>query len=347
MKTFSTQGFIFILIYLFFPYSMLFSQCPTGTCATHTTVINVDDLAECGVGGNKFDGQFNPNQNDDCDVTFNSNELNCWKFVVNNGLPRQDGIRYKAGSGNSCGGQIDQFFIEIDGVCTLAGTGGSQNLLELAFGINEQIIIYICDNSNGTRVSVCDLCAVPEGALPVEFSAFTGTPKYGMVELSWVTESETDNDRFEVQRSLDGTKFETIGEVTGHGTSTAMNYYQFMDKQALPFAYYRLKQVDFNGAFAYSPVISVERKGAPSKLRVYPTQAHEEVLIRMETAQSRKSIVRIANTSGQILRETNYGATNGTEYLTVDVSDYPAGVYYVALLQEKETITQKFIVVKD
>jgi hypothetical protein len=108
------------------------------------------------------------------------------------------------------------------------------------------------------------------GILPVEFLAFTAQSKGEQVELDWATESETDNAYFEVQHSVDGRSFSKIGQVAGSGTTQLTQYYQFTHRQPnAGLNHYRLKQVDFDGAFEYSPVVKVELE-KEGKLEVYP-----------------------------------------------------------------------------
>ncbi|MCS6988690.1 MAG: T9SS type A sorting domain-containing protein [Chloroherpetonaceae bacterium] len=94
-------------------------------------------------------------------------------------------------------------------------------------------------------------------ALPVELTSFAATAKGNSVELAWKTASETNNDRFEIERSRDNVNFTKIGFVRGAGTSAEPRTYRFVDEGVSGRLYYRLKQVDFDGAFAHSPVVEV------------------------------------------------------------------------------------------
>ncbi len=78
-------------------------------------------------------------------------------------------------------------------------------------------------------------------------------PEKDVVDLFWITESENNNDYFDVERSIDGIDFKKIGTVKGAGNTDHQTQYFTMDED--PFTgvnYYRLKQVDFNGEFEYS-----------------------------------------------------------------------------------------------
>ncbi|HSI91731.1 MAG TPA: T9SS type A sorting domain-containing protein, partial [Adhaeribacter sp.] len=105
--------------------------------------------------------------------------------------------------------------------------------------------------------------------LPVELRSFTGKTSANGILLNWRTASEKNNDRFEVQRSVDGRNFESIGTVKGNGTSNTAHSYSFLDKNARTgINYYRLNQVDFDGSSARSQVIKVMAEGSAGALGV-------------------------------------------------------------------------------
>lgn len=99
---------------------------------------------------------------------------------------------------------------------------------------------------------------------PVELVSFTGKASARGIALAWRTASEVNNSHFEVERSADGEAFEKINSVAGHGNSSATLDYSYTDASPLPGQnYYRLKQVDFDGQYAYSSVVAVAA-AAPS-----------------------------------------------------------------------------------
>ena len=113
--------------------------------------------------------------------------------------------------------------------------------------------------------------------LPVELSAFTATAAGpAAVRLAWTTASEKNSDRFEVERSADGTAFDRLGTVAAAGSSSAPLAYAYLDERLPAGAatlYYRLRQVDVDGTFSYSPVRSVARSG-PAGLALFPNPVH-------------------------------------------------------------------------
>ncbi|MFC2094695.1 hypothetical protein ACFLSH_03600, partial [Bacteroidota bacterium] len=99
---------------------------------------------------------------------------------------------------------------------------------------------------------------LPPGTIPVELSAFTAQANDGVVQLNWTTATEVNNQGFEVQRSTNN-QFTTIGFVNGSGTTTEIHNYSFTDSDVRTGTYYyRLKQVDYNGEYAYSDVVQAD-----------------------------------------------------------------------------------------
>lgn len=91
------------------------------------------------------------------------------------------------------------------------------------------------------------------------------------VKLTWATASEINNKGFEIQISDNAQTFKTISFVEGRGNSTTVNSYQLAVNNASD-SYYRLKQIDFDGKFSYSPVVFVE--GVVGKVVVYPNPSN-------------------------------------------------------------------------
>ena len=114
--------------------------------------------------------------------------------------------------------------------------------------------------------------------LPVELAYFRGKAQAGYIELEWATISETNNEGFEIERSVDGLEFEYIGYVEGAGNSVDILKYSFEDIDQTSTSYYRLKQIDFDGAIEYHPVIKVDVEfSAVSFLEVYPNPLRDHV----------------------------------------------------------------------
>lgn len=113
-------------------------------------------------------------------------------------------------------------------------------------------------------------------SLPVELTDFTARAAgKDEVALQWLTRNEENNARFEVERSVDGSRFVQLGAVAGAGESQTEQAYSFRDRSPLPGEnFYRLRQVDVDGRSSYSNVIVVSIAGG---LTVFPNPAQTEL----------------------------------------------------------------------
>lgn len=112
----------------------------------------------------------------------------------------------------------------------------------------------------------CDTALVT--AVPVELASFSGRVNDGKIELTWTTASESNNYGFEVLKACDGKNFQNIGFVTAIGNSSTPQTYSFVDRMiAQGYYFYRLKQIDIDGTFEYSPTLEI-RVAIPLQFRL-------------------------------------------------------------------------------
>src|SRR5690606_31250993 len=113
---------------------------------------------------------------------------------------------------------------------------------------------------------------------------------------------------FEVERSQDGKEFKAIGRVGGNNNSASINRYNFTDKDQLPgLVYYRLKQVDNDGTFAYSQVIALDRKGSKlqNKVVVYPNPTADKCTLIVTSSAAENSVMVVYDAIGNVIQRQN------------------------------------------
>ncbi|GAB3744628.1 hypothetical protein GCM10027594_23410 [Hymenobacter agri] len=167
----------------------------------------------------------------------------------------------------------------------------------------------------------------PNGALPVELTAFTAAPTAGAVRLAWATASEKNSLAFEAERSLDGQSFGRIGTVAAAGSSSSLRSYELLDATLPSRAttlYYRLRQVDQDGTFRYSPVRTVALPGAAAGLSLYPNPATNGAVLKGAVPGT---TVTVFDTLGRPM-VTVFADAAGTAVLTLPAG-LPLGVYVV------------------
>jgi photosystem II stability/assembly factor-like uncharacterized protein len=148
----------------------------------------------------------------------------------------------------------------------LRTTNGGQNWLTQVSGTNEWLFgVSFTNENNGTAVGFNGtILRTWNGGVPVELTSFTASVNKNNVTLNWTTATELNNQGFEIQRSqMSNVKSQNdwfkIGFVPGSGTTTEPRSYSFVDSDLRPGKYsYRLKQIDYDGTFEYSDVVTVE-----------------------------------------------------------------------------------------
>jgi Secretion system C-terminal sorting domain len=125
--------------------------------------------------------------------------------------------------------------------------------------------------------------------LPVKIKDFIAKRNTLINNLFWTTASENNNEYFEVQHSTDGRQFEAVGQVKGYGYSTSEREYEFSHEvSGTAISYYRLKQVDFDGKYEYSGIISVrsENDRWDESIAVSPNPVADFLLVSGISAQA-------------------------------------------------------------
>jgi hypothetical protein len=180
------------------------------------------------------------------------------------------------------------------------------------------------------------------GPLPVELTEFEIIRKGNINHISWKTQSEIDNAFFEVQFSEDGYEFETLAQIKGHGTTNEIHQYEYEHylPQQQNTAYYRLKNVDFNGAFNFSEIRSIGvSKDETLDFRIYPS--HVKIGDNLHLQGDLESMVKIrfTNVNGEIL-EIPY---HGEKHITIPLS-LSSGWYAITLYQNSRMFTSKIFI---
>lgn len=174
-------------------------------------------------------------------------------------------------------------------------------------------------------------------ALPVEFLFFKAVNKNNQVELNWATASETNNDRFAIERSTNGIDFIKIGDLKGTGNSNTEKRYAFIDKNPLPGkAYYRLKQIDLDGTATYSNVAQVNAALTSASVLLFPNPTAEHLTMKLTNVEIISQPVFILNSLGVQVKTVSI--PKGNSELKLEVADLPAGIYFIRIPEVPQPI---------
>jgi hypothetical protein len=222
-------------------------------------------------------------------------------------------------------------------------------LVEATFG-------YINFSFYNTSSTMIDTYEITDPT-PVELAYFAGTLNGNKIDLRWRTETEVNNYGFDIERSPTslGTSWETIGYVEAHGNSNSPKQYSFSDSDIGLSAkyYYRLKQIDNDGTYEYSDVVSVEF-GVPNNFYLnqnYPNPFNPETRIDFTLSEKQLVSLRVYNTLGELVIElVNEQREAGSYSAMFDASSIggglPSGVYIYRLQASEFVDNKKMILLK-
>jgi hypothetical protein len=192
--------------------------------------------------------------------------------------------------------------------------------------------------SNGSNNLYFNSISHEIDALPVELTSFSAFAKNDDVELLWETSSEINNSHFEIQHSIDGRIFETIGQVQGLGTSNYGKQYQFTHNNPVRGNnYYRLHQVDFDGKSSTSEIVSVNLN-TELEVQYFPNPLQDELTI-LWTEELENSTLELLNANGQRIYSVQL-----QESISIPTANLPKGVYFLSARKDGNVLwTEKVV----
>lgn len=197
-----------------------------------------------------------------------------------------------------------------------------------------------------------------QNVLPVELVSFEATKIEENALLKWVTASELNNDYFEVQVAKGDEEFRrgefiTLDKVEGQGTTVEETVYTYNDVSRFKSdtRYYRLKQVDFDGAFEYSEVKSVRFEVQPElDLRVYPNPfiSGRNPNIYFELEYDSEVRFTLTDSAGRIVKEDYKTYSAGAHDFMLELpEDLESGIYYLSGILEGKEVVSKILKMND
>jgi hypothetical protein len=179
--------------------------------------------------------------------------------------------------------------------------------------------------------------------LPVELTYFDVSRQGKEALIDWSTFSEINNDRFEIERSPDGTNFSVIATLKGKGNSTEINYYSLRDRDPLPgISYYRLRQLDFDGKFSYSEIKAL-RMPDRNSLSILSNDGNSPLTIRLNAVSAGTGTLAITDYSGRLISSKDIAFQEGNNSFSVESNNLSSGIYFITFEIDGEIIRTKFI----
>jgi hypothetical protein len=209
---------------------------------------------------------------------------------------------------------------------------------------------YTATDANGvlSNIATFTIPLTINATLPLHLISFGVEKRVADVKLNWATENEINSKFFTVERSLNGLDFTAIGRVNAAG-NVGTGAYKFVDNtQNLNsgMVYYRLKIVDADGQFKYSPVVAVKLDGKVTKnVVVTPNPVRTAMQLNISSDVNATANLKITTILGQLLYQSKQVVYKGANIISMQniSSKLSNGTYVLRTVIDGETFTTKFI----
>jgi len=167
------------------------------------------------------------------------------------------------------------------------------------------------------------------GVLPLDLLSFTAAPSGQNILLNWKTSAENNLQNYVVEHGLSTSAFDSIGQVAAKGNAISVSTYDFTHYNAgAGVHYYRLKEVDKDGHFTYSPIVSAKINANGPEINIYPNPASGHIVITYKGISG--NYVRIMNAAGSVVGQYNLSPNSGQT--TISLSGFAKGNYFVEIV---------------
>lgn len=164
--------------------------------------------------------------------------------------------------------------------------------------------------------------------LPIKLLTFTGKAQKAGNELTWITETEINNDYFELESSTDAIHFKKITEQKGAGNSNIKITYKDYDTKPLaPTTYYRLKQVDYDGSSTYSNIISITNKSLKD-VSISPNPVNDILNVSITVLTEGTYTFSFVSVTGALI-EKSYFLNEGENQVKIDLNTELSAGFYI------------------
>ncbi len=252
---------------------------------------------------------------------------------------------------NFSNGFVNLFYDSDDGVSdknnvSVAHDDGSFNWVDMGGAASANITGNIV---SGTISSFKRKFALgfPPSSLPIQLISFDAVKSGNNVKCEWSTASEINNDYFTIERSPDGTKFDSILSVKGAGNSSGTLHYSAMDENPLQGdSYYRLKQTNHDGKSGYSDAVHVYIERA-SGYKLFPNPSPGNMIFINKNGEELENVsVVVQDMSGREVRSSTTISKNKKElFLDIEPSSYVKNnTYIVSIMTGNRWIRERVLV---
>ncbi|MBB1283118.1 T9SS type A sorting domain-containing protein [Flavisolibacter sp. BT320] len=206
------------------------------------------------------------------------------------------------------------------------------------------LVVEANDFSGCPVATAAAALTVNEITLPVRFLSIAAQKSATGNQVKWVVASEQQVKQYVVERSADCSRYEPVGVVNYSPVNAAENQYVFTDVTAREQKYcYRIKQVDENGSFTYSSIVTVQAKEQPS-VSLFPNPAHSQAVLNVTSNRNEIVTIDLMDVAGKVVSSQKVQVQKGANAIRMaNLSQYGKGTYVVRLVTFEDVSLLKFI----
>lgn len=182
------------------------------------------------------------------------------------------------------------------------------------------------------------------GPLPVTLISFDAYKQESSVLLKWETSTEINSSHYIIERSADAVNFSYLGEVKSENNSMGAKYSLPDEKPLKGYNYYRIKMVDIDGKYEYTPTRHVIFDGYESiaEIKVYPNPSQGTLFVEIPVLRNLEPmVVNITNSFGQVIKQQK--TDTNAKKLEYDLSSLAKGVYYIQVKSKSFQKVEKVV----
>jgi hypothetical protein len=179
--------------------------------------------------------------------------------------------------------------------------------------------------------------------LPVVLSDFKALVNEDKVQLQWKSENEINFSRYEIEKSSEGTSFSKVATINA---SPISKQYTYTDAYPNTINFYRLKMIDEDGSFKYSPVVAVKLEAVSKLIQVNPNPVKDLSVLHLVGCREGYYMLEISNGSGQVICSKHAYATKDIS-IPLSLTGYAKGLYIIKVYSEKDGFVQAVKLLKE
>ncbi|MBK8785984.1 MAG: T9SS type A sorting domain-containing protein [Chitinophagaceae bacterium] len=231
------------------------------------------------------------------------------------------------------------------GATPATASGIGPHSITYATGVGNKTITLTATTAEGCTNTTSKIIDNRCFTLPVVLSEFTAIWREDYTALNWLVSSALNFSHFEIERSVDGVQFNAMGQVAYLVNKTAYSYTDRNIPMGYSKLYYRLKLVDIDGNYAYSPIRVVFPTINESTVVIAPNPFTDKIGVWLSVSLATETIrLKLLGINGQVIKEKEVKLDRGNHYLDLgSLAGIAKGVYVLHIISSKTNTVKKVV----